>query len=96
MLNIIQRESSSEVAVIYSSWLVRNGYLRSVSIRHKALSLIEALAPVYTIFPTDFEKHPNVVGFYSYSSQEYNIALRQHHPGLFAYGKPRFHHLLGD
>ena len=78
MLNIIQRESSSEVAVLYSSWLVREGYLRSVSIRHKTLSLIEALAPVYTIFPTDFEKHPNVVGFYSYSSQEYNIALRQY------------------
>lgn len=78
MLKTIQRDAGPEIAVLYSSWLVREGYLRSVSIRHKTLSLIEAQAPVYTIFPTELEKHPNVVGYYSYSTQEYNIALRQY------------------
>jgi len=78
LLYILQRESGPDMAVLYGSWLVRDGYLKSVSIRHKTVSLIEALAPVYTMFASDLEKHPNVLGYYSYSDQEYNITLRQY------------------
>ena len=78
LLYILQRESGPDMAVLYGSWLVRDGYLKSVSIRHKTVSLIEALAPVYTMFASDLEKHPNVLGYYSYSDQEYNIAMRQY------------------
>ena len=78
LMSILQRESGPDMAVLYGSWLVRDGYLESVSIRHKTVSLIEALAPVYTLFASDIDKHPNLMGYYSYSAQEYNIILRQY------------------
>ena len=40
--------------------------------------MLEALAPVYPLFPCDLEKHPNVVGYYGSSAQEYNIVMRQY------------------
>ena len=78
LLSILEEESGPEMAVYYSSWLVRDGYLETVSTRHNTVSLIESEAPVYTMFATNMEKHPNLMGYYSYPVGEYNQALRQY------------------
>lgn len=78
LMTLLQHDSGPDMAVIFSSWLIRDGYLETVSIRHKTITLIEALAPVYPLFPCDLEKHPNVVGYYGSSAQEYNIVMRQY------------------
>lgn len=86
LLSILERESSPQMAVFYGSWLIRDGYLETISTRHNTVSLIESLAPVYTMFASDLTKHPNVVGYYSYSTQEYNIVLRQYVLDVLDYG----------
>ena len=78
LLSILEEESGPEMAVYYSSWLVRDGYLETVSTRHNTVSLIESEAPVYTMFASNMEKHPNLMGYYSYPVEEYNQALRQY------------------
>ncbi len=78
LLSILEEESGPEMAVYYSSWLVREGYLETVSTRHNTVSLIESEAPVYTMFASNMEKHPNLMGYYSYPVEEYNQALRQY------------------
>ena len=78
LLSILEEESGPEMAVYYSSWLVREGYLETVSTRHNTVSLIESEAPVYTMFASNMEKHPNLMGYYSYPVGEYNQALRQY------------------
>ena len=77
LLSILEKESSPRSAVIYGSWLMREGYLENVSTRHNTLSLIERIAPVYTLFGCDMEKHPYVVGFFSYSQEEYVRTVQQ-------------------
>lgn len=76
LLTILQQESSPETGVYYGSWLTRDGYLENISTRHKTVSLIESIAPVYTMFGVDMEKHPNVVGYYSYPVSQYEHAVR--------------------
>jgi signal transduction histidine kinase len=78
LLSILEEESGPEMAVYYSSWLVRDGYLETVSTRHNTVSLIESEAPVYTMFASNMEKHPNLMGYYSYPVEEYNQALREY------------------
>lgn len=78
LLSILEEESGPEMAVYYSSWLVRDGYLETVSTRHNTVSLIESEAPVYTMFASNMEKHPNLMGYYSYPVEEYNQALKQY------------------
>jgi signal transduction histidine kinase len=78
LLTILETESGPEMAVYYSSWLVREGYLETVSTRHNTVSLIESEAPVYTMFASNMEKHPNLMGYYSYPIDEYNQALNQY------------------
>ena len=78
LLTILETESGPEMAVYYSSWLVREGYLETVSTRHNTISLIESEAPVYTMFASNMEKHPNLMGYYSYPIDEYNQALKQY------------------
>ena len=78
LLAILQRESGPDMAVYFSSWLIREGYLENVSTRHNTVSLIESLAPVYTMYWSDMDKHPNQVGYYSYSVDEYNETLKQY------------------
>ncbi|MBO4755687.1 MAG: hypothetical protein J5519_02895, partial [Bacteroidales bacterium] len=77
LLAILERESSPRTAVFYGSWLVREGYMENVSIRHKTVSLIENIAPLYTMFACDTEQHPGVMGFYSYSQREYGRTVTQ-------------------
>ena len=78
LLSILETESGPDMAVYFSSWLVRVGYLETVSTRHNTVSLIESEAPVYTMFASNMEKHPNLMGYYSYPIDEYNQALRQY------------------
>lgn len=73
----LQKASGPDTAVLFSSWLVREEYLQNVSTRHNTLHIIESIAPVYTLFWSDMETHPNVIGYYSYSPREYNLILRQ-------------------
>ena len=77
LLSILEKESSPRMAVIYGSWLVRKDYLAVISTRHNTISLIDDLAPVYTFFGNDLEKHPFLMGYYSYSQTEYIRAVEQ-------------------
>ena len=77
LISFLERNAGPKTAVFFSSWLVHEGYLETVSTRHNTVALIEHIAPLYTMFASDPEKHPNVVGFYSYSAEEYNRTVRQ-------------------
>ena len=77
LLAILEKESGPRTAVFYGSWLVREGFMETVSIRHKTVSLIENIAPLYTMFVCDTEQHPGVMGFYSYSQREYGRTVTQ-------------------
>ena len=77
MLATLEREGGPRTAIFYGSWLAREDYMETVSIRHKTVSLIEYLAPLYTMFVCDPEQHPGVMGFYSYSQREYGRTVTQ-------------------
>ena len=77
LLSILEHEDARTTAAIYGSWMVRAGYRENVTTRHNTVSLIERIAPVYTAFRSDLEKHPYVVGFYSYSKDEYCRTVSQ-------------------
>lgn len=76
LISRLEQVDDQRTAVLYGSWMVREGYHDNVSTRHNTVSLIERIAPVYTMFRSDFEKHPYVVGYYSYSAEEYDRTLR--------------------
>ena len=77
LISLLERENSPRMAVIFGSWLVRKDYLSVISTRHNTISLIDNLAPVYTFFDSDIDKHPYLMGFYSYSQTEYARAVQQ-------------------
>ena len=77
LITILQQEGGPRTAVIYGSWLIREGYQQSYSTRHNTVSLIENIAPIYTLFGSSLEKHPYVMGFYSFSQEEYSRNVRQ-------------------
>lgn len=77
LLTILQRESGPDMAVLFGSWLVRKDYLDVISTRHNTLSLIDNVAPVYTLFGSDFQtQHTYLMGYYSYSQQEYSRTVQ--------------------
>ena len=51
--------------------------MEEVSTRHKTMSMIERIVPTYSLFISDCEKHPYLVGFFSYSDREYNRTVHQ-------------------
>ena len=71
LIDILQKESGPNTAVYYGSWLIREGYLRDIKTRHNTVSLIESIVPVYTMFASDLERHPYVVGYFSYPADQY-------------------------
>ena len=77
LLSILQQESGPQSAVFFGSWLTREGYHDNVSTRHNTISLIESIAPVYTLFRSNLEKHPYVVGYYAASPEEYERTVLQ-------------------
>lgn len=77
LLSLLEKEASPRIAVYYASWMIRKGYRSNVSTRHNTVSLLEHIAPMYTMFGSDLEKHPYVLGFYSYSLQEYERTVQQ-------------------
>ena len=77
LISILEEESSPRTAVFYMSWLVREDYNENVATRYNTSSLIERIAPVYSMFASDMNRHPYVVGFYSHSTSEYNRIVHQ-------------------
>ena len=77
MISLLEKEGGSGTAVLFLSWLVRDDYRESVVTRYGTVSMIEHLAPVYTIYPVDLKEHPNVIGYYSYPAGEYDRTVRQ-------------------
>ena len=86
LIAFLERNAGPNTAVFFSSWLVHEGYLETISTRHNTVALIEHIAPLYTMFASDWEKHPNVVGFYSYSDSEYFLTVRQRIVDVLDYG----------
>ena len=77
LLSVLQDNAGPNTAVIYNSWLTREGYMEEVSTRHKTMSMIERIVPTYSLFISDCEKHPYLVGFFSYSEREYSRTVHQ-------------------
>ena len=77
LLSILEKSKGPYTAVLYGSWMVREGFHENVSTRHNTVSLLEHITPVYTMIGSDFEKHPYVVGFCSYSQEEYRRTVNQ-------------------
>ena len=77
LLSILEQEGGPNTAVYFGSWLLREGYHESSSTRHNTVSLIEHIAPVYTLFRNNLEKHPYQVGYFSYSQEEYERLVLQ-------------------
>ena len=77
LIATLERESGPYTAVLYGSWMIRQGFKENVSTRHNTVSLLEHIAPLYTMTGSDFEKHPYVIGYCSYSQTEYRRTVRQ-------------------
>lgn len=77
LISTLEKESSPKMAVFFGSWMIREGYNQNVSTRHNTVSLLERIAPLYTMFGSNLEKHPYVVGYYSYSQTEYERTVLQ-------------------
>ena len=77
LLAALREDSGPDTAILFGSWLVRKDYLENVSTRHNTLRLIESLAPTYTLYESDMNTHPHLIGFYSYSPREYRRITRQ-------------------
>ncbi len=77
LIATLKQESGPKTAVIYGSWLIRKDFPNNGSTRHNTLSLIESIAPTYTMFGSDLVKHNKVIGYFSYSQEEYIRTVRQ-------------------
>ena len=77
LLAILGKEGGPHRAAIFGSWLTREAYLDNVSTRHNIISLLDDLVPVYTLFASDLEKHPYLMGYYSYPRTDYGRTVRQ-------------------
>ncbi len=71
LIALLEKQEDAKTAVLYSSWLVRQDYMENISTRHNTLSLIEHIVPTYSLFINDCERHPYLMGFCSYSYEEY-------------------------
>ena len=91
MIDILEKSNDERTAVLFGSWLVHDNYYSNRTTRHNALSIIENLAPTYTLFANSFEKHPYLVGYYSWSEQEYDRAVRQRILDVLDYDVPPTH-----
>lgn len=78
LMSTLEKVKGPYTAVFYASWMIREGYNENVSTRHNTVSLLEHITPLYTMTGSDFEKHPYVVGYCSYSQEEYRRTVRQH------------------
>lgn len=88
MIALLEEADPVRTAVVFGSWLIHDSYYTNRNTRHNALSIIENLAPTYTLFANDFEKHPYLVGYYSWSEQEYDRAVRQRILDVLDFGIP--------
>ena len=71
LIALLEKYEVSKTAVIFGSWLARQDYMENISTRHNTLSLIEHIVPTYSLFINDCERHPYLMGFCSYSYEEY-------------------------
>lgn len=78
LIALLEKHEDSKTAVLYSSWLARRDYMETIASRHNTLSLIEHILPTYSLFINDCRKHPYLMGYCSYSDQEYTRLVRQH------------------
>ena len=71
LIELLRGEKYPETGVLFSSWLAHEDYHETIASRNSIVQVLEFLAPVYTIYAYDLEKHQNVVGFYSYNPDYY-------------------------
>ena len=78
LIAMLEANKGRNIAAVYCSWTLREHYLEDIASRHQTLSLIERIVPTYSLNITDFEKHPYLVGLYSFSFEEYSRTVNQH------------------
>lgn len=78
LIELLREEQYPQTGVLFSSWLAHDDYLETVASRNSIVQVLEFIAPVYTIYGYDLEKHQNIVGFYSYNPEFYqDVVIRQ-------------------
>ena len=86
MIDILDESDNATTAVLFGSWLIHDSYYANRNTRHNALSVIENLAPTYTLFGNDFQKHPNLVGYCHCPEVDYARAVTQSLQDVLDYG----------
>ena len=77
LINILSNEKYPQTGVLFASWLTHHDYMETVSSRNNIIQILEAIAPVYTIFPVDMDHPHHVIGYYSYDYNQYCRFLAQ-------------------
>lgn len=78
MMKLLEEADDATTAVLFCAWLTHENYYTNRNTRHNTLSLIENLAPTYTLFGNDFEKHPYLVGYCHCPPVDYDRAVTQY------------------
>lgn len=86
LITLLEENKGPRTAVVFCSWTVRERYLESIASRHQTLSLIENIAPTYSLSINDCERHPYLMGFCSYSHVIYERIVRQRILNVLDYG----------
>ena len=71
LIELLRAEKYPETGVLFSSWLAHDDYLETVASRNSIVQVLEFIAPLYTIYQYDLNKHQDIVGFYSYNPEYY-------------------------
>lgn len=88
LIALLEKQDDAKTAAVYSSWLARKDYLETISTRHNTLSLIEHIVPTYSLLINDCRRHPYLMGFCSYSYDEYVRLVRQRVLDVLDHGVP--------
>ena len=86
LIALLEANKGTKTAAVYCSWTARKHYRESNAARQQTLSLIESIVPTYSLSINDCERHPYLVGFYSYSFVIYQRIVRQRILDVLDYG----------
>ena len=86
LITLLEENKGPKTAVVYCSWTVHERYMDNIASRHQTLSLIENIAPTYSLDINDCERHPYLMGFNSYSGVIYERIVRQRILDVLDYG----------
>ena len=86
LIDLLRAEDYPRTGVLFASWLAHDDYLETIASRNSIVRVIEFIAPVFTIYAYDLEKHQNVVGYYTYSHERYQAYVNRRISDILYHG----------